>query len=678
MKQILASLLETWRQHRQPEVADLAEAMTMALLAEAPRSAIGATKKAGDRSLWREVANLQDPLDFPRLMQSARGGTQVDVKLQVQYLSAWNHPSMARGLLELLENPPYAGIKSRPMLEEIFEALQDTRDVRLVKPARALAKRYLAIVNSGTGGWIVSELERVAKIISQIKPPPLSAEDRARHEAIGQSLPLEYRPKEEPIDNSDQELEVLLADVYAHPDDDEKRLIFAKAIEKEDPERAEFIQLQIAAARGKITPEQATRLEAIVTRAKLAGWAQPISMSGYCEFNRGFPAKIGLYKTALKTIEEKGWATIEEVDGVGGLSQKATVELLDHPNLANVKRVSSISSKVLAALDDRPRPWTVLNLAEETLIDKQLLQRIPKVRELSLRLHAPGAKHDPQVLWTLGNLQHLDLRVSREVKKIEIMVPPTVTEANIHGEITPGTFTHAKKLKKLTLWPDRLEKASLEGLSQLESLNVRADEFDADIFEAAPAILDLKISLTRSNGSLPRGILRPLTKLKSLDLLYARLELGELEPLQQLEELHNHWLDVEGVQELSKLRVFHCMLPSRVVEIERLLERNPSLRQIDFCWNSSSDLWFTGEAPAKVIKPWERFTEAIKNSPVESWGCDNKVRVVRQKDGWRIDAAPQVKSYDYGLEGLVRKIMEMFEISVDRVARILIERPKRK
>jgi len=674
VKQILASLLETWRQHRQPEVGNLIEAVSATLLAKEPRPAIGATKKAGDRSLWRDVASQQDPLDFPRLVQSARGGSQVDVKLQVQYLSAWNHPSMAKGLLELLENPPYAGIKSRPMLEEIFDALQNTRDVRLVKPARALAKRYLAIVNSGTGGWIVSELERIAKLVSAIVPPPVSAKDHAHYEKIAQSLPLEYRPMEQSTDQSGPDIEALLADVYAHPDDDEKRLNFAKAIEKEDPERGEFIQLQIAVTRGTLTPEQQARLKALSTPAKMAGWAQPISMSGQCDFARGFPSAIRLYKTALKSIEEKGWATIEQIDGIGGLSQKVAVELLDHPNLANIKRLSSISSKVLAALEDRPRPWIVLSLAEDTLIDKQLLQRIPKVHELSWRLHATGAIHDPQVLWALGHLQILELRVSRELKKIDILVPPTVTEANIHGEIVPGTFAHAKKLKKLTLWPDRLEKSSLEGLSQLESLDLRADEFDADIFEAAPAILDLKISLTRSNGCLPRGILRPLTKLKSLDLSYSRLELGELEPLEQLEEVHNHWLDIEGVPVLPNLRIFHCMLPSRVVEIERVLERNPSLRQMDFCWNSSSDLWFYGEAPAKVIKPWERFTEAIKKSPVESWGCDNKVRVVRQKDGWRIDAAPQVSSYDYGLEALVRKIMEMFEISQEQVAPILVNR----
>jgi hypothetical protein len=33
---------------------------------------------------WREIAAQRDPLDFPRLMAALRGGSQLDMKLQVQ------------------------------------------------------------------------------------------------------------------------------------------------------------------------------------------------------------------------------------------------------------------------------------------------------------------------------------------------------------------------------------------------------------------------------------------------------------------------------------------------------------------------------------------------------------------------------------------------------------------
>jgi uncharacterized protein (TIGR02996 family) len=677
LKDTLLSLLETWREHRQPEVADLAEGIIAALLAKDPRPPIGATKKAADRSAWREIAAQRDPLDFPRLVSSARGGSQIDVKLQVQYLSGWNHPGLARGLLELLENPPYAGIKSRPMLEEIFEALENSRDVRLVKPARTLAKRYLSIVNSSTGGWIVSELERIAKAIEALSPPDISADERIHYESVGQSLPPEYRPQPKTSENSEAYLEALLVDVYAHPEDDERRLAFAQALQEEDRDRAEFIQLQIGAARDTNTPEQTARLKALGTHARLAGWAQPLSMSGECEFARGFPVAIRLYKTALKSLGEKAWATIERVEAVDGLSQKAAVELLDDASLANIKSVSTISSKVLAALDPRVRSWTALTLSDDTALDKQLLRRVPELRALALNLRSSRATHDPQLLWELGHLKKLTMQMGQTPQGVGPCIPPTVTEAIVHGDLAPGSFSYADKLEKLMHWASRIEKAHLEGLTALKSLDVRAEHFDVDVFEAVPKLGVLKISLPQSNATLPRRIFSPLGRLKVLDLMYARLGPNELEVLQELEELRHHWLNIDAVPTLPRLETFHCMLPRTVDEIERFLARNPTVRHLDFCWNSSSELWFSGDRSPQCERAWEQFGEVLSRSRILSWGGEDKLRVIRQDQGWRLEVKEALYSHDWSFPQLVVKIMKTFGISTQSISPTLYERVKK-
>lgn len=671
MKDTLLSLLETWREHRQPEVADLAEAIIAALLAKDPLPPIGATKKAADRMTWREIAAQRDPLDFPRLMAAARGGSQLDVKLQVQYLSEWNHPGLARGLLELLENPPYAGVKSRPMLQDILEALENTHDVRLVKPARSLAKRYLSIVNSTTGGWIVSELQRITKALEALSPPDVSADERIHYESVRQSLPPEYRPQPKTSDDSGAYLDALLSDIYAHPEDDERRLAFAEALLEEDPERAEFIQLQIGAARGTTTPEQAARLKSLMSHARLAGWAQPLSMSGECEFARGFPVAIRLYRTALKSIGEKAWATIERVEAIDTLSQKAAVELLDNPNLVNVKSVATISSKMLAALADRVRTWAVLSLLDETGLNKQLFRRVPEIRELKLILRSSHPPDDCQLLCELVHLQKLTIQMTRGDKAINVLVPPPVTEAGLDGELAPGVFAYAQKLEKLRVWSSRIEKAHLEGLTALKSLDVRADHFDADLFEAVGTLEELKVSLPRTDGNLPRRIFQPLSRLKVLDLMYTRPGPGDLEPLQELEELRNHWLNIDTVPVLPRLVTFHCMLPRTVDEIEWFLEFNPTVRHLGFCWNSSSELWFSGDKTPECARAWERFLEVLSHSSIESWANEDKIRVTRQGRRWRLEAQESEFPYDRRLPVLMDQIVKTFGITPESISRTM-------
>lgn len=658
----LASLLETWREHRQPEIADLAEAVITALLVRHPRPTIGATKKSADRTLWREVAAQRDPLDFPRLIASARGGAQVDVKLQVQFLSSWDHPGMGRGLLALLEDPPYAGIKSRPMLEEIFEALELTRDVRLVKPARTLAKRYLSIVNSSTGGWIVSELERITKALEAFSPAQLSAEQRALVEDTLQSLPAEFRPQEQAPESSAQDLEALLLDIYAHPDDDEKRLVFARALQNEDHARAEFITLQIGAARGTNPPEQSARLKELTTHARLAGWAQPLSMSGECEFARGFPVAIRLYKTASSSLGEKAWATIERVEALNALTQKAALEFLDNPSLANVKSVSSISSKVLAALQNRVRVWTALTLTDDTMLDTQLLQRVPELRELKLNLRGGKTAYNARLLWDLPHLQRLELSIGNTPKGTLPQVPPTVTKVVVDGDGTPGLFAFAPAVEELRFRTSKVEKAHLEGLVGLKSLDVRAYQFEADIFEATPALQALTITLAKNEAILPRRMFYPVKGLKGLDLMYTRLGPDELAPLVELEELRNHWHNIDTVPALPRMTRFHCMLPRTVAEIERFLERNPQVRELDFCWNSGSELWFSGDPGPLCNRAWEQFFEVLSRSGVVSWGNEDKVRVTRGEHGWSIAAKEHLYTYEWGLPGLVLKTRATFGI----------------
>ncbi len=152
MSELLSNLLVAWRTAPHSRVADAVDGLTDQLLAATPRAALPGTKRKADLDAWKKLEKANDPLDFPRLIAAARGGQQEDVLRQVKALARWKHPRFGRGVLELLENPPYAGIKSRPLLTYLLEALTTTGDVRLAPQARELASRYLSIVSSSTGG----------------------------------------------------------------------------------------------------------------------------------------------------------------------------------------------------------------------------------------------------------------------------------------------------------------------------------------------------------------------------------------------------------------------------------------------------------------------------------------------------------------------------------------------
>jgi uncharacterized protein (TIGR02996 family) len=634
---LLPELVAAWQADRQPEVADLVDGLTRSLLAASPRPALPASKRAADLAAWREVEARRDLLDFPRLMAAARGGSQEDVARQVTALRAWDHPGLAAGLLTLLEKPPNAGIKSRPMLEVVHAALEATGDVRLVEPARALAARYLAIVNSSTGGWIVDELDRIATAVSKRVVAPIAEDARRVHSLIAGRLPAEHRVAWRALTTTGPSMEALLALVYADPDADAPRLVAADALLARGDARGELIQLQIARATGTQTPEQAAREAELAAAGALASWARPLSSSGLCSFERGFPHAIALYKTAAQSLGAPEWATIRKVEGLAKLSTKGALELLDHPSLANVREVAELTAAVFAKLGDAPRPWTAVTVSTPSTLESASLARFPSLRRLKLTLTGDPAKAAPDLLAGLTELETLDLRAHGEGGEAPTQLPATVRSANVHLSLRPGAFRHAKALRELTFWTDTLTRPLLEGLEHLERLDTQAERFDGDAFAPLGSLRELKISLDNSHArnakTIPVELLQPLRCLAALDVSYERLTTAHLEALSELVELTHHWMNVADVPRLPQLRRFHCMAPARAADLQIVVERCPALRELELCWNSGSDLWFSSELEKRSARAWAELTELLNGSALEVFGFDEGVRMLRDASG---------------------------------------------
>ncbi|HWU86424.1 MAG TPA: hypothetical protein VN253_04090, partial [Kofleriaceae bacterium] len=102
---VLAAAIAAWGELRHPRLADLVDRIEAKLLGAAPRRPLRTSKRREDLAAWRTVEAARDPLDFRRLGAAVGGGSQDDVRRQVEALAVRSDPRLARVLLALLEQP---------------------------------------------------------------------------------------------------------------------------------------------------------------------------------------------------------------------------------------------------------------------------------------------------------------------------------------------------------------------------------------------------------------------------------------------------------------------------------------------------------------------------------------------------------------------------------------------
>lgn len=107
----------------------------------------------------------------------------------------------------------------------------------------------------------------------------------------------------------------LLAAIYAAPDDDAPRAVYADWLQQRGDPRGELIALQLLRAQGGGTPEQADREHELLA-AHGAGWLAPLPISEVgVRFERGF---VSGCDTTGFLDENPAWATVSDVNSVPG------------------------------------------------------------------------------------------------------------------------------------------------------------------------------------------------------------------------------------------------------------------------------------------------------------------------------------------------------------------------
>lgn len=580
LDEVLSDLVAAWRVHRAARLADLVDVVGAKVDGEV--TPLVASKRAADLAAWTTRERARDPRDFGALMAAARGGGQDDVVAHVRALAAWDDPRLSRGLLALLADPPYAGVRSRGMLKVVLEALESTHDVRVVPLARELAGRYPSIVQSGTGGWVATELEALAARMSTLSPPSIPDElaraCAALEERLGPTA-LEGRHDEDRRTKTREALQHLEAMVHEAPDDDDRRLVFADALLEAGDPRGELVVLQLARARGTADAEQRAREQALrFDSSALASWAQPLSNAGACTFERGFPVAVSLFaKPARDVLASPAWATVRRLQGLDRWPKAVVLETLSRPGFAHVRDLGTISAAMLSAIAAaRVWPFRAVHVSDAEALEAGALASFPSLESLYLRARGafpPGSFRAPKLVELTVEGPTLDPEsVPSGLRRLVVRVP---------GVPPVPLLSRQSALRALGLYVGSTTEleAALATLPALDELELSAERLSPGAFARAPSLRRLCLSLNALRSVSSRE-LSGLSALRALDLAFGASEHGALRSMTALESLRHVALsDVDDVPESPRLRELHMTAPAPE-ELARLLARLPALEEL--------------------------------------------------------------------------------------------------
>ena len=382
----LREALAGWRKTKHPRFAALTQWASTRALSAAPRPLVGAGRKKADREAWGVLLTEKDLLDLPRLFTALRSMKSADAAECVLLLSKQNDPRVVDGVLSLLGDPPWRARGALPFFRACAKVLHDSGDPRARAGMDELASRYKSMVETTVGDEVTALLRRTVESMDQVKPGPLPASWEEKCAALEAEFESEHTATQRGATNrtsTRRSEEALLAAIYAAPDDDTPRLVFADTLAERGDVRGEFISLQLNRANGKASAEQLTRERELASDPKRrAAWSLPLSQGGTCHVARGFPDELLIEPRMFKNVI--GLPSVRTLRAVSGfereLSLKQAKAFLTHENAANVKSVKALS---LALLEELERvPWEELSLRFLPLATQ--LARMPALRALSL------------------------------------------------------------------------------------------------------------------------------------------------------------------------------------------------------------------------------------------------------------------------------------------------------
>lgn len=293
-------LREAWRGSRDPGLAGLYEAWV-----RAPGHVLPGPDASERAKAWRETAVRQagDPMWLACLLDAPSHADTPELE-RLGLLAAWTpDPLLAAALVRRLRLPVVP--RDDPQAEAI--AIETIRLLAAQGDPRALDLLELLAREPGASAMQRRQLRAAIDGLQTITTARLDPDARAA------MLPIEHRT--DALREREARSAALLEAVYADPDADAPRLVYADWLASLGHPRGEFIGLQIA--RGHAGPSS-DRERALLARHG-DEWAGPLhavtSPIGRV-FERGFLSSVSIEaRLDAERIAAPEWATLRSLDG---------------------------------------------------------------------------------------------------------------------------------------------------------------------------------------------------------------------------------------------------------------------------------------------------------------------------------------------------------------------------
>ena len=409
----LVALVAAWRVNKQPRIADVVDRVS-ARIGAAPIE--GKTVKARTAA-WSTLARKRRTLDVGPLVATPWPGTWKDALPLVELACALPpDPRVAVALAQLVGDERFDTWTARRFFQRVLARITSLGDVR----TRSILEAAVGLPRSRY--WRDDTKPAVLATIAKLRDlPKLTKSDETAVVAI-EACFAETVATERTHARGRAEL---LAAIYADPDDDTVRSVFADWLTEQGDPQGELIALQLARHRG----EQGDRKrELALLRKHAEAWAGPLGSIVTLDrrtFERGFLADVTVDVARISDdFDDPAWATVHTVEVT-----RTAIPVLTAPALARV------------------RCWR--GLTEVDAVELARLGTWPRIDELEVRL-APVASLDR------GRI--LDGVAFPNLRRIAIVADDAYTPI--------AMLDPARPLERVTVLPRLDRLATVVGLAQ--------------------------------------------------------------------------------------------------------------------------------------------------------------------------------------------------------------------
>lgn len=350
----LEALVDAWRARRLPALADAIDALSDVLTRALPPVA-GRTRKAKQEA-WLDVVNARRAVDLGRLLATFADPPWVHVGERIERVAQVDDPRVTKAFADFVNALPTLGGIRGSQWTLLLTALERGGDARVKS-----AVDFRLSQNDPRSVMVDQVRPGLERVKAALPADDTTDDERARIAAVskriallnGETLPAAeellrdtLRPKK-----AASEAELLQL-IYATPEDDGPRLVYADWLLEQGDPRAELLSLQLKA---KPTSKDERRVRQLVKQSGRA-WLGPLEPAIELRtetFRRGFVAEAQVkFRTPQQReqlIGHPAWNTLTRLHA-------GDVEFLRRNELRGLERLWA-EEESLPALAQRALPW---------------------------------------------------------------------------------------------------------------------------------------------------------------------------------------------------------------------------------------------------------------------------------------------------------------------------------